>query len=395
MNVILFDDREIDNLLPLTFTRPAADIRVGIFKIAEKWSLRLKQKVSFYTRSYLQAKYKTVLTRDNFYINGALLPDNEILQFIVKLKMNEVLVKGDTLLAARSQTTNFDELLSGDFKGLKKTEFPHSVRKIDYPWDIFRLNGEEIEFDFNLITTGRKSAPPNKTVGVIGEDKIFIEDSARLKFVTLNATSGPIYIGKDTEIMEGCHIRGPFAILDRSQVKMGSKIYGPTTIGPHCKIGGELNNVVVFGFSNKSHDGFLGNSVIGEWCNIGADSNSSNLKNNYADVKVWNYPKGKFIGTGLQFCGLIMGDHSKCGINTMFNTGTVVGVNCNIFGDGFPRTFIPDFSWGGPHGFTVFETGKAFEIAEKVMERRGVELTEADREIMNEIFSQTAQFRSF
>jgi UDP-N-acetylglucosamine diphosphorylase/glucosamine-1-phosphate N-acetyltransferase len=395
MNVILFDDRLTDNLLPLTFTRPAADIRVGILKISEKWSIRLKQTVSFQTRSYLQSKYKAVITDDNLFINGTLLPDNDTIQLIEKLNMNEVLAKGETILAARLQKVNFDELLTEDFKGLKITEFPLTARKINFPWDIFRLNGEEIENDFALITKGRKSAQPNKNVGVIASENIFIEDGARLEFVTLNASSGPIYIGKDTEIMEGTHIRGPFAILDHSQVKMGAKIYGPTTIGPHCKIGGELNNVVVFGFSNKSHEGFLGNSVIGEWCNIGADSNSSNLKNNYADVKVWNYPKGKFVGTGLQFCGLIMGDHSKCGINTMFNTGTVVGVNCNIFGDGFPRTFIPDFSWGGPHGFTVFETGKAFEIAEKVMERRGMELTETDREILNEIFNQTTRFRSF
>ena len=395
MNVILFDDRLTDNLLPLTFTRPAADIRVGILKISEKWSIRLKQTVSFQTRSYLQSKYKAVITDDNLFINGTLLPDNDTIQLIEKLNLNEVLAKGETILAARLQKVNFDELLAEDFKGLKITEFPLTARKINFPWDIFRLNGEEIENDFALITKGRKSAQPNKNVGVIASENIFIEDGARLEFVTLNASSGPIYIGKDTEIMEGTHIRGPFAILDHSQVKMGAKIYGPTTIGPHCKIGGELNNVVVFGFSNKSHEGFLGNSVIGEWCNIGADSNSSNLKNNYADVKVWNYPKGKFVGTGLQFCGLIMGDHSKCGINTMFNTGTVVGVNCNIFGDGFPRTFIPDFSWGGPHGFTVFETGKAFEIAEKVMERRGMELTETDREILNEIFNQTTRFRSF
>lgn len=395
MNVILFDDKSIDNLYPLTFTRPAAEIRVGILKIAEKWSLKLNQTVSFYTQTFLQSKFKAVVSDDNLFINGALLPDNESIQLIAKLNLNEVFVKGETILAARLPKTNFDEFLSGYLSGFKKIEFPNLVRKINYPWDIFKLNGEEIENDFTLITKGRKSAQPNKNVGVIASENIFIEDGARLEFVTLNASSGPIYIGKDTEIMEGTHIRGPFAILEHSQVKMGAKIYGPTTIGPHCKIGGELNNVMVFGFSNKSHDGFLGNSVIGEWCNIGADTNSSNLKNNYADVKVWNYPKGKFIGTGLQFCGLIMGDHSKCGINTMFNTGTVVGVNCNIFGDGFPRTFIPDFSWGGPHGFTVFETEKAFQVAEKVMERRGVELTDIDRKILNEIFSRTAQFRSF
>ena len=395
MNVILFDDRSIENLYPLTFTRPAAEIRVGILKIAEKWSLRLNQTVSFKTQTFLQSKFKAVKSDDNLFINGALLPDNDSIQLIVKLNLNEALVEGETILAARLPDTDFDQILSGNLGDIKKIEFPHLVRKINYPWDIFKLNGEEIENDFNLITKGRKSIALSKTVGVIGSDNVFVYEGANLEFVTLNAGSGPIYIGKSAEIMEGSHIRGPFAILEHSQVKMGAKIYGPTTIGPYCKIGGELNNVVVLGFSNKSHDGFLGNSVIGEWCNIGADTNSSNLKNNYADVKVWNYPQGKFIGTGLQFCGLIMGDHSKCGINTMFNTGTVIGVNCNIFGDGFPRTFIPDFSWGGPQGFTVFEPEKAFQVAEKVLERRSMELTDIDRKILNEIFSRTAKFRSF
>lgn len=395
MNIILFDDRRYENLLPLTFTRPVAEIRVGILTITEKWEKWLGQKCSWLTRNYLQTKFPSIQTNDNLFVNGGLLPDKELKEVIGKLEFNQVLLKDGQILAARLGKQRIENLLTDFQNGLKTNEYNQSINKIDFPWDIFTLNGEEIEKDFQLLTKGRKSAQLSSSVGVIGQERVFVESGARLEFVTLNASSGPVYIGKDTEIMEGSHIRGPFALLEGSQVKMGAKIYGPTTIGPQCKIGGELNNVVVFGFSNKSHDGFLGNSVIGEWCNIGADTNSSNLKNNYADIKVWNYVHKRFISTGLQFCGLIMGDHSKCGINTMFNTGTIVGVNCNVFGDGFPRTFIPDFSWGGPQGFTVFETEKAFEVASKVMGRRGVSLTDNDKDILKEVFSRTTDFRKF
>lgn len=395
MNIVLFDDQSVSDLLPFTFTRPAADLRIGILKISEKWEFRLKQKNSWLTQAYLQSKYPLVIKNDNLLINGSLLPGSELVQEVLKLENNESLVKGEVLLAARLPMIDPVDFFTRIVTDTKKVEYKPEIRKINYPWDIFRLNGEEIVNDFSLITKGRNSAPLSKSVGVIGEENIFIESGAKLEFVTLNATSGPIYVGRDSEIMEGSHIRGPFAILEHSQLKLGTKIYGPTTIGPHCKIGGELNNVVIFGFSNKSHDGFLGNSVIGEWCNIGAGSNCSNLKNNYAGVKVWNYPRQKFIETGLQFCGLLMGDHSKCGINTMFNTGTIVGVNCNIFGDGFLRNFIPDFSWGGPQGFTVFDTQKAFEVAQKVMERRNINLSESDKMILQEVYNLTIQFRKF
>ncbi len=395
MNIVLFDDRHYENLLPLAFTRPVAEIRVGILTITKKWEKWFGQKCSWLTRGNLQAKFPANQTDDNLFINGGLLPDRELVEIIGNLELNEILLKDGHILAARLGMLKMESLMAGLQENIKTLEFEGFISRIIYPWDIFTLNGMELEKDFQLLTQGRKSAPLCSTVGVTGKEKVFLEEGAKIEFATLNATSGPVYIGKNAEIMEGSHIRGPFALLEDSQVKMGAKIYGPTTIGPRCKIGGELNNVVVFGFSNKSHDGFIGNSVIGEWCNIGADTNSSNLKNNYADVKVWSYPHGKFISTGLQFCGLIMGDHSKCGINTMFNTGTVVGVNCNIFGDGFPRTFIPDFSWGGPQGFTVFETEKAFEVAGKVMERRGIQLTEDDKNILREIFQLTDSFRKF
>jgi UDP-N-acetylglucosamine diphosphorylase/glucosamine-1-phosphate N-acetyltransferase len=243
------------------------------------------------------------------------------------------------------------------------------------------------------LTEGRKSQPISKSVNTIAKENIFIEEGAKLEFVTLNASTGPIYIGKNTEIMEGSMIRGPFALCEGAGVKLGAKVYGATTVGPYSKIGGEVNNSVLFGYSNKGHDGFLGNSVLGEWCNIGADSNNSNLKNNYEEVKLWSYETESFEKTGLQFCGLMMGDHSKCGINTMFNTGTVVGVSANIFGAGFPRNFVPSFSWGGAAGFTVYMTRKAFETARLVMSRRGVDFDEKEAKILQHVFEDTKIWR--
>src|SRR5690606_24924204 len=250
-----------------------------------------------------------------------------------------------------------------------------------------------LEDDFELLTDGRRSQPIPATNNIINGQNIFIEEGAKLEFVTLNASFGPIYIGKDAEIMEGSIIRGPFALCEHATVKLGAKIYGPTTVGPHSKVGGEVNNSVIFGYSNKGHDGFMGNSVLGEWCNLGADTNNSNLKNNYAEVRLWDYNTESFARTGLQFCGLMMGDHSKCGINTMFNTGTVVGVSANIFGSGFPRNFIPSYSWGGAAGMTTFKTDKAFEVAREVMKRRNLEFTEQDEKIMEHVFEITAKYR--
>src|SRR5690606_7840722 len=256
--------------------------------------------------------------------------------------------------------------------------------------DIFSKNTLAIQADFDLLTKGRQSAAIPDSVFCINRKNIFVEEGARLNFASLNASDGPIYIGKNAEIMEGCTIRGPFALCDSSTLKMQTKIYGGTSIGPHSKVGGEVNNSVIFGYSNKAHDGFLGNSVIGEWCNLGADTNNSNLKNNYAEVKLWDYEKEGFANTGLQFCGLMMGDHSKCGINTMFNTGTVVGVSANIFGSGFPRNFIPSFSWGGSGGFTTYNTEKAFEVAKVVMSRRNIEFSDLDAKILVHVVEEKA-----
>ena len=268
-----------------------------------------------------------------------------------------------------------------------------NILTIEHTWDIFSKNGDAIVEDFNLITKDRQSQPIPATVNTINPEHIFIEKGATVNFATLNASSGPIYIGRDAEVMEGSMVRGPLALCNNATLKLGTRVYGPTTVGPYSKIGGEVNNSVIFAHSNKGHDGFLGNSVIGEWCNLGADTNNSNLKNNYAEVRLWDYQTEGFAKTGLQFCGLMMGDHSKCGINTMFNTGTVVGVSANIFGSGFPRNFVPSFSWGGHKGFVTYKTNKAFEVAEVVMARRKEEFTEKDKAMLEHVFEETKQYR--
>ena len=393
MNYILFDDQAWEQLLPLTFTRPVSEIRVGILTIREKWEKNFNSEVSFMTQDYLAVKYPVNIERDNLLINASLLPSPEIIKQIIELKPDEALVIDSRILAARldkAKTGKFDYL---NPQGLKTLEVSIVPKFIDHPWHIFQLNGDEIRSDFTLITAGRVSSPLSKTMNLLSPENIFAEVGFKGEFATINASTGPVYLGKDSEIMEGSIIRGPFALSEHSTLEMGAKIYGPTTIGPNSKAGGEINNSVIFGNSNKGHDGFLGNSVLGEWCNIGADSNNSNLKNNYAIVKLWSYKEEKFIDTGLQFCGLIMGDHSKCGINTMFNTGTVVGVNANIFGSGFPRNFVPSFSWGGAHGISTFTIPKAFDVAEKVMARRNMVLDDKEKSILMAVFKRTEKYR--
>jgi UDP-N-acetylglucosamine diphosphorylase/glucosamine-1-phosphate N-acetyltransferase len=391
MNLILFDDQHRDNLLPLTFTKPVAELRVGILTIREKWEKRLGLKGSFLTQDYLQTKFTTSIAETNLLINGALLPDPALLGAIRQLKSGQSLKKENTLLALNTGSGEFN---INDPEWIDQAAgFPEAVSLIDYPWKIFTLNGQEITADYTLLTAGRKSAPLSETVNVLHHENVFVEEEFSGEFFTLNASAGPVYLGRGSEIMEGSVIRGPFAMGEHSTVKLAAKIYGATTIGPHCKAGGEINNTVLQGYSNKGHDGFLGNAVLGEWCNLGADTNNSNLKNNYTEVKVWNYPLNRFIKTGLQFCGLVMGDHSKTGINTMLNTGTVVGVSANIFGPGFPRNFIPSFSWGGASGLDDYKLEKAFETMEEVMRRREVELTETDKDIFRHIFKETEKYR--
>jgi len=395
MNYIFFDDQRA-NLLPLTYTRPVAELRIGILTITEKWLKRLPEApCSFSTAAYLQAKYPMVVSDDNIFINGSVLPNESLVSAIIKLSDNSALIKEGKLVAFRTNRFGASVFAGGDLPFSNQQEYVGEVSSINYPWDLFSKNAAAIKADFDLITTGRKSAPISDTNKVKNPENIFIEDDALVEFSILNASEGPIYIGKHAEVMEGCLIRGALALCEGSALKMGAKIYGATTIGPHCKVGGEVSNSVFLGFSNKGHDGFLGNSVLGEWCNLGADTNNSNLKNNYAEVKMWNYTKDKFLATGLQFCGLVMGDHSKCGINTMFNTGTVVGVSANIFGDGFPRNFIPSFAWGGSQGFSLYTLPKAFETASKVFARRGLEFSQTEKDILTAVFELSAKYRNF
>lgn len=383
MNVILFDSNR-SNFYPLSYTRPISEFRIGILTIKEKWTHYYKN-ISTKTEDYLVSKYPIRKQKENLWIDASVLPSKELKTELDSLRNGEVLEANGKIIAFKN--------LNYSFKNLNKINTSILVNSIENIWDIFSDNGREIEADFKLLTKSRKSQKISNTNTVIGKH-IFVEKGAKISCSILNAENGSIYIGKNTEIMEGAIIRGPFAMGENAVLKMGSKIYGPTTLGPHCKVGGEVNNSVFFGYSSKAHDGFLGNSVIGEWCNLGADTNNSNLKNNYTEIKLWNYEMERFKKTGLQFCGLIMGDHSKCGINTMFNTGTVIGVSANIFGSGFPRNFVPSFSWGGASGFQVYKLPKVFEVASKVFERRKLDFDENEQNILSEVYDMTKRYRN-
>lgn len=389
MAINLFDDKSWLSLRPLTFTRPVADLRVGILTIAEKWSKYLDMPFGYQTQDYLSKKYQQV--SGQLFINGAICPDADLLEAVSQLKDGQVLHAADVVIAYKSSSVmNHSEALSN----LERVAYLYGFVKIDYPEQIFGYNDAELQKDFALLTKGRTSSTLSGTNTILG-DNIFVEEGATAECSTFNTLQGPIYLGKNSQVWEGCHIRGSFAICNDSQVKMGAKIYGKTTIGPFSRVGGEINNAVIWGYSSKGHEGYLGNAVLGQWCNIGADSNNSNLKNNYAEVRLWDYDKESFRKTGLQFCGLIMADHAKCAINTMFNTGTVAGVSANVFGAGFPRNFIPDFSWGGANGFDVYALNKMLETTEKVYERRDTALDEIEREIIAHIFEITKQYRHF
>ena len=393
MNVILFDSNRVD-FYPLSFTRPISCFRVGILTIKEKWEVFFDS-VSIYSEDYLSKKFQSNIMEDNIWINARALPSQSLITEIKNLRIGEYLNHGDSKIAFRS--SSYSE------KNLNKVKSNANLSIINSISDIFSFNGEEIKNDFKRMFSmddfewrgDVKNLEEIKNSNVkIGNGAIYIENGAKLNNCILNTTNGPIFIGKDSEIMEGSMIRGPFAICNNSVIKMGAKIYENTTVGPFCKVGGEINNVVFFGYSSKAHDGFLGNSIIGEWCNLGADTNNSNLKNNYDNVKIWNYLSESFKQTGLQFCGLIMGDHSKCGINTMFNTGTVVGVGANIFGSGFPRNFIPSFSWGGSSGFIVHRIDKFFKTAELVLARRNEILCDNDIAILSHVYNMTKSYRN-
>ncbi len=395
-NIILFDQPEIhQSLLPLTFTRPIADLRIGILTIREKWELCLPGSYSYLTESYLSKKYPTLAQACNLFVAGHVLPTDELVNIAQKLQPGEAYQSEGKIILYKGSLEMFQQQQFN-----RTIELKEPLCCIEMLYDIFLKNDVTIEQDFRRITTGRKSAPLSPTNTVIGETtypdgqpKIFIEEGASVECCFLNLNEGPIYIGKEAELMEGCCIRAPFAACQHAVAKMGCKIYGATTLGPYCKVGGELSNVVMIGYSNKAHDGFLGNAVIGEWCNLGAGTTASNLKNDYAEIKLWHYPSHRFLRTGLQFCGLIMGDHSKAGINCMFNTATVIGVGVNIYGAGFPRNFVASFSEGGTSGFNDVALSKFFATAEKMMHRRNIELTEIDKEIFESIYHQAENFK--
>ena len=396
-NILFFDSSEWQELLPITYTRPVAMIRIGILTIEEKWKIIFPGNFSFLTKEYLAEKFSANITDDNIFINSSVLPDMELIDKIDNLSENTALSYDNKLIALRLKINDTSKAIetfkSLDFNKLNIIKL-NNVKKVNHLWDIYQMAESEIINDYNLLTKEKKSEKipvSNTRIGL--ESQIYLAKGAIVEASILNSSTGPIFIDEDAEIMEGSMIRGPVYLGKHSNLKMGAKIYGATSIGHHCKVGGEVNNSVFLDYSNKAHDGFLGNSVIGEWCNLGADTNNSNLKNNYAKVKLWNYSLNKFIDTGNQFCGLFMGDHSKAGINTMFNTGTIVGVSANIFGPGFPRNFIPSFSWGGAHGFNTFSLPKSFETAKIMMNRRNLDFDDKEMKILNSIFEMTKEYR--
>jgi len=388
MNLILFDDPAIrTDLLPFTFTRPVAKIRVGILTIAEKWERWLNASASFKTETYLQQKFKMISSGDNLLINGAVCPDEKLVAAVRSLPGGKFLIKDSLLIAARKPAP--------EMNGSNTVEYHEAVTVIDKNWKIFRENAAQIKIDFTLITTGRASARiSDRHTVVYGEHNLFVEEGVDIKASIINAETGPVYLGKNSIVQEGAIIRGPFALCEGGHINMGAKMRGDVTVGPYSKVGGEVSTSVIFGYSNKAHDGFMGCTVMGEWCNLGADSNTSNLKNNYDTVKLWSHAKEGYVDTGLQFCGLMMGDHSKCGINTMFNTGTTIDVFANVFGAGFPANYIPSFSWGGAEKITTYQFDKALATAAKVLERRNIVLDDADKDILKKIFELSADSRT-
>lgn len=386
MSYILFDDVARKSLKPFTYIRPVCDIRIGILTIREKWEKYLGETTSTLTEDYLSNKFPIIFADSMTLINGSVCPTPKLVQAVKNLSVNQVLVCNDNIIAMSK--TREDFISEGD--DIEKIEVEEDFIKLNNVWDIYVYNDRAIREDFELITKGRKSQTLSSNNKLINPENIFVEEGASVECACLNAKNGPIYIGKNAEIMEGAVVRGPFAMGEHAVLKLNAKIYGGTTIGPYAKVGGELDSVVIFGYSNKAHDGFIGHSVIGEWCNLGADTNASNLKNTYDEVRLYDIEKSTFVPTGQVFCGTIFGDHSKCGINVMFNTGTVVGISSNIYGAGYQRNFIPSFAWGGTNtGLKLYQLDKAIEVNERMMQRRGLVMSEEDKKILQHIFNQT------
>jgi UDP-N-acetylglucosamine diphosphorylase/glucosamine-1-phosphate N-acetyltransferase len=384
LHITLFEDKKWTHFLPLVYTRPVGELRIGMCTIAAKYAAMLHAEVRHETRPSLRSLYPSSIHSDGLRINARLIPDQPVIDAILALSPGQTLKWDETILATNSNG-------SGEFE----VNYEGRPIMLEHVTDLFSLNAKAIELDFLLCSKGKTSSELHPSNVLIGpKDRLFIAEGAKVFASSINTVDGPVFIDVAAEVMEGSHIRGPFYLGQHATLKMGAKIYGATTIGPHCKIGGEVSNSVILGYSNKAHDGFIGNSVIGEWCNLGADTNTSNLKNNYSKVNTWSYTHQRFEDTGLTFCGLLMADHSKCGINTMFNTGTVVGVSANIFGGSFPPKHIPSFSWGGNDGFQEYSLSKALETAIRVWGRRGMELTPEMTQLLTEIFYHTAPQRN-
>lgn len=389
MNVILFDDPAIrHNLFPFTLTRPVGAIRVGILTIAEKWERWLRSPVAYQTEDYLTQKYPRLQGKDELLVNGAVCPDAELKATVNALPQGYFLVKDTLLLAARNP--------QGAMTERNVVEYKHKITVIDQVWKIFGENAGQLRTDFALVTAGRKSAGIHDPhTRIYNAADIFVEEGVYIRGAILNAETGPIYLGKNSVVQEGAIIRGAFALCEGGHLNMGAKMRGDITVGPWCKVGGEVSNSVLFANSNKAHDGYIGNAVIGEWCNLGAGTCASNLKNTYAPIKIWSHAHMSMVPTPLQFCGLMMGDHSKAAINTSFNTATVVGVAANVFGGGFPPAFVPSFSWGGVEGLITHRLDKALETARMVMSRRDVNVDQYDKAILEAVFKLTASGRSW
>ncbi|WP_116108235.1 putative sugar nucleotidyl transferase [Lewinella sp. IMCC34191] len=394
MPVILFDSQDREHLLPLTYARPVGDLRLGLLTLAEKWGRHLVTTCSCFPAPYLRNLFPTALGEENWLIDGSLLPGVEVVSWIESIPLNSAWAKEGRLVVAKLDRARTEAFVADDgLNGLEMKEVPHlPFSFVSRPADLFRKNAEAIVSDFELVTGGRDSEPlpsSNRLVGSL--ENLFISNDVKLEACILNVEDGPIYIGRGATVLEGSMLRGPLVIAEDAVIKMGAKLYGATTIGPNCKVGGEISNVVFQANSNKGHDGYLGNAVVGEWCNIGADTNGSNLKNDYGNVKVWSYADQAMIDSGIQFYGIIMGDHSKTAINTMLNTGTVIGFSANVFGAGFPPTFVPSFTWG--NGVTTYRLDKAMETARRMMMRRGKVFSDDHRALFEYIFQRSQPYR--
>ena len=396
-HIILFDNEVRDSLLPLTFTRPVCELRIGALKIREKWERWLNGQIAYITQDYLAESFPIDYDDANYVINGSVMPSAQLCRLLKQMDFNEAFLAGEELIAAKLDERQFERLIHDeDIKEIQGRDLEDTqYLKVNNLWDLFLVNDQAIREDFELLTKGRTSQPISATNQVIGKNQVFLEEGAKVECAVLNASTGPIYIGKNAEIMEGCLLRGPIAIGEGAVLKMGAKVYGATTIGPYSKIGGEVKNVVIQGYSNKGHDGYLGNAVLGSWCNLGAGTSCSNLKNTYSEAKMWNYASGEFEPTGQQFLGLVMGDHSKSAVNTSFNTGSVVGVASNIFSSKMPPKFVPSFTWLGDEAPETHRTDKAFEMIEKVMEARKVSFSVSERLMMLRVFEDTTKNRTW